>query len=70
MEAVSLDMSASFAPAVRQVLPQAQLVIDHFHVIQHWMDAFGQVVSSWAHKKEGQILLYRKQKLFLGHLAV
>jgi transposase len=66
VEAVSLDMSSSFASAVRKALPQAQLVIDHFHVIQHWMDAFRPVVSSWARKKEGQILLYRKQKLFLA----
>lgn len=66
VEAVSLDMSSSYAPAVRKVLPQAHLVIDHFHVIQHWMDAFRPVVSSWARKKESQILLYRKQKLFLA----
>jgi transposase len=29
------------------------------------MKAFRKVVSAWAHKKEGQILLYRKQHLFL-----
>lgn len=65
VQAVSMDMSASFAPAVRRCLPHAQIVVDHFHVIQHLMKAFRKVVSSWAHKKEGQILLYRKQHLFL-----
>ncbi len=65
VEAVSLDMRASFAPAIRCALPHAQLVIDHFHVIQHVMKAFRKVVSSWAHKKEGKILLHHKQHLFL-----
>lgn len=65
VEAVSMDMSASFGPAVRSCLPHAQIVVDHFHVIQHVMKAFRKVVSAWAHKKEGQILLYRKQHLFL-----
>ncbi len=65
IQAVSMDMSASFAPAVRAALPQAHIVIDHFHVIQHLMKAFRKVVSSWAHKKEGVILLHRKQYLFL-----
>ncbi len=65
VEAVSMDMSASFRPAVKQCLPHAQIVVDHFHVIQHVMKAFRKVVSSWAHKKEGMILLHRKQYLFL-----
>jgi transposase len=65
VEAVSMDRSASFRPAVKAVLPQAQIVVDHFHVIQHIMKAFRKVVSSWAHKKESRILLHRKQHLFL-----
>lgn len=65
VEAVSMDMSASFRPAVETCLPQAQIVVDHFHVIQHVMKAFRKIVSSWAHKKEGMILLHRKQYLFL-----
>lgn len=65
VEAVSMDMSASFRPAVKQCLPQAQIVVDHFPVIQHVMKAFRKVLSSWAHKKEGTILLHRKQHLFL-----
>ena len=65
VEAVSLDMSASFAPAVRFALPHAHLVIDHFHVVQHVMKAFRKVVSRWAHTKEGTILLHHKQQVFL-----
>lgn len=61
----SQDMSASFRPAVQAALPKAQIVVDHFHVIQHVMKAFRKVLSSWAHRKEGTILLHRKQYLFL-----
>lgn len=38
VEAISLDRSGSFAPAIGQVLSQAVLVVDHFHVIQHVSD--------------------------------
>lgn len=65
VEAVSMDMSASFRPAVQLCLPNAQIVVDHFHVIQHVMKAFKKIVSSWAHKKEGKALLQGKQHLFL-----
>ena len=65
VKAVSMDMSASFRPAVQTALPNAQIVVDHFHVIQHVMKAFRKVLSSWAHKKEGMVLLHRKQYLFL-----
>ena len=65
VKAVSMDMSASFRPAVAAALPNAQIVVDHFHVIQHVMKAFRKVLSSWAHRKEGMILLHRKQHLFL-----
>jgi transposase len=65
VQAVSMDMSASFRPAVQEALPNAQIVVDHFHVIQHIMKAFRKVLSSWAHKKEGMILLHGKQHLFL-----
>jgi transposase len=65
VKAVSMDMSASFRPAVAAALPNAQIVVDHFHVIQHVMKAFRKVLSSWAHKKEGIVLLHGKQHLFL-----
>jgi transposase len=44
--AVSMDMSASFRPAVQEALPHAQIVVDHFHVIQHVMKAFRQLGPS------------------------
>lgn len=65
VKAGSMDMSASFRPAVQLCLPKAQIVVDHFHVIQHIMKAFRKIVSSWAHKKEGKPLLQGKQYLFL-----
>lgn len=65
VKAVSLEMSASFRPAVQQALPHAQIVVDHFHVIQHVMKAFRKVLSGWTHKKEGLLLLHGKQHLFL-----
>ncbi|GAC1404238.1 MAG: hypothetical protein NVSMB49_22550 [Ktedonobacteraceae bacterium] len=65
VQAVSMDMSASFRPAVPLCLPKAQIVVDHFHVIQHVMKALKKIVSSWAHKKEGKPLLQAKQYLFL-----
>jgi transposase len=63
--AVSMDMSASFRPAVQLCLPKAQIVVDHFHVIQHVMKGFRKGLSSWAQKKEGKPLLEGKQHLFL-----
>jgi transposase len=65
VEAVSMDMSGTFRPAVQSCLPHAQIVVDHFHVIQHVMKAFRKVVSRWAHQGVGQMLLHRKQHLFL-----
>jgi transposase len=65
VQAVSMDMSASFRPAVQLCLPKARIVVDHFHVIQHVMKAFKKIVSSWAQKKEGKPLLQGKQHLFL-----
>jgi len=65
VKAVSMDMSASYRPAVQLCLPHAQIVVDHFHVIQHVMKGFKKVMQSWAHKKEGKALLEGKQYLFL-----
>ena len=51
VQAVSMDMSASYRPAVQLCLPKAQIVVDHFHVIGHVMKGFKKVLQSWAHKK-------------------
>lgn len=63
--AVSMDMSASYRPAVQLCLPKAQIVVDHFHVIQHVMKGFRKVLSSFAHQTESKTLLEGKQYLFL-----
>ena len=65
VKAVSMDMSASYRPAVHLCLPKAHIVVDHFHVIQHVMKGFKKVLQSWAHKKEGKPLLEGKHALFL-----
>lgn len=65
VKAVRMDMSASYRPAVQLCLPKAQIVVDHFHVIQHVMKGFKKVLQSWAHKREGKPLLEGKQHLFL-----
>jgi transposase len=65
VKAVSMDMSASYRPAVQLCLPKAHIVVDHFHVMQHVMKGFKKVLQSWAHKKEGKPLLEGKQALFL-----
>lgn len=65
VKAVSMDMSASYRPAVQLCLPKAQIVVDHFHVIQHVMKGFRKVVQSWAKNPEGKTVLEGKQFLFL-----
>ncbi len=65
VQAVSMDMSASYRPAVQLCLPKAQIVVDHFHVMQHVMKGFKKVLQSWAHRKEGKLLLEGKHALFL-----
>jgi transposase len=51
MEAVSMDMSLPFREAVRVCLPQAQVVADHFHVMQHMGKALAKVVSRCARSR-------------------
>ncbi len=65
VKAVSMDMSASYRPAVQLCLPKAHIVVDHFHVMQHVMKGFKKVLQGWAHKKEGKPLLEGKHHLFL-----
>jgi transposase len=65
VEAVSMDMSASFRPAVQRSLPKAQIVVDHFHVIQHVMKAFKKVVHHCTKEPRGKILLEGNRHLFV-----
>lgn len=43
VRSVSCDMSPSYKKFCRQAFPQAELIIDKFHVIKHAMDALHQV---------------------------
>lgn len=43
IEQVAMDMCASFAHAVKAVLPHAEIVIDRFHLIRHANDALESV---------------------------
>ena len=43
IQAVAIDMSAAFAKAVREQLPQASIVHDRFHVMQLYSKALDQV---------------------------
>src|SRR5579884_3134572 len=65
VEAVSMDMSESFRGAVQLCLPQACIVADHFHVIQHVGKAVTQVVSRWAKSEQGKQALAGQRHLFL-----
>ena len=58
-------MSASYRLAAQLCLPNAQIVVDRFHVIQHVMKGFKKVLQRWAHKIESKSLLEGKQSLFL-----
>lgn len=65
VEAGSQDMSESFRGAVQLCLPQARIVADHFHVIQHVGKAVNQVISRWAKSEQGKKALANQRHLFL-----
>ena len=66
VEAVSMDMSAPFREAVRLCLPQAQVVADHFHVVQHVGKALAKVVGRCARSDEaGRNALKGQRHLFV-----
>lgn len=65
VKAVSMDMSRSFREAVQLCLPQARIVADHFHVIQHVGKAVKQVISSVAKSAAGKQALEGHRQLFL-----
>ena len=35
VKVVTVDMSASYIPIIKQLFPNAQIVLDRFHIIQH-----------------------------------
>lgn len=65
VEAVSMDMSASFREAVQLCLPKARSVADHFHVIQHINRALGQVFRRHARTQAGKAALEGQRHLFV-----
>ena len=64
IEAVSMDMSASFRPAVQFCLPKAKIVVDHFHVIQHVSDSPIGRLFPVGHTKRKAKRSYKENSLF------
>lgn len=65
VEAVSMDMSRAFREAVQLCLPQARIVADHFHVIQHVGKALKKVIGRGARSAAGKQALEGHSHLFL-----
>lgn len=65
VEAVSMDMSLTFREAVRLCLPRAQIVADHFHVVQHVGKALARVWRRCAQTAPGRAALRGKRSLFV-----
>ena len=63
--AVSMDMSRTFREAVRLCLPRAQVVADHFHVVQHVGKALGKVFRRCARTAEGRATLRGQRHVFV-----
>ncbi|HUY75520.1 MAG TPA: ISL3 family transposase [Ktedonobacterales bacterium] len=63
--AVSMDMSRSFREAVHLCLPRAQVVADHFHVVQHVGKAVGKVFRRCARTAAGRAALRGQRHLFV-----
>jgi len=55
IEAVAMDMSNAFISAVRQYLPDAQIVFDHFHLIQLFNTKLGQLRRDLHREAEGPL---------------
>jgi transposase len=63
--AVSMDMSLTFREAVRLCLPRAQIVADHFHVVQHVGKALARVFRRCAQTTDGRTALRGQRHLFV-----
>jgi transposase len=63
--AVSMDMSRTFREAVRLCLPHAQIVADHFHVVQHVGKALVRVLRRCAQTVAGRVALRGQRHLFV-----
>lgn len=65
VEAVSMDMSLTFREAVRLCLPRAQIVADHFHVVQHVGKALARVFRRCVQTAAGRVALRGQRHLFV-----
>lgn len=63
--AVAMDMSGSFRAAVELCLPRAEIVADHFHVVQHVGKALARVFRRCAATAAGRSALKGKRHLFV-----
>jgi transposase len=54
VEVVALDPSAPFAAAVRRLLPQATIVVDHFHLVRLANQALTEVRQRVAREQHGR----------------
>ena len=65
VRAVSMDMSEVFRQAVQFCLPEARIVADHFHVMQHVNKALNKVFSRCSKSTAGKKALAGQRHLFL-----
>ena len=63
--AVTSDMSASFLPAVKEYFPQAEQVIDKFHVKQVLTKALDEVRKNEQREVDDKKTLFQYRKLFM-----
>ena len=50
IKTVTMDMSAGYREAVIECLPNAKVIVDHFHVTMHLIDAMNEVRASYYEK--------------------
>ena len=62
IQAVAMDMSGAFQSAVRQYLPDAAIVFDHFHLIQLFNQKLSELRRDLHHEAEGPL----QKKLLKG----
>ncbi len=65
VESVSMDMRRTFREVVRLCLPRAQVVANHFHVVQHVGKAVGRVFRRCARTPAGRAALRGQRHLFV-----
>lgn len=59
---VTVDMSGSYIPIIKQLFPQAQIILDRFHIIQHLSRAMMTTRIAIMKRFDKQSLPYRAMK--------